>query len=260
MKAVRKFPVRPTQQPSSHSVTTMTKEEVVEAHRGLVIDLAMKVSRSMSTPIAVDDLISFGFTGLLEAHQRFDPTGRNNTFASYAYYRIRGAIYDGIRKYGWASRGTPCQVRDNFAINDHLQSNHEARTTPPKTKTFADSVDRLDEMVGNCVTICLVQNEDFAALNTSAPAHQESDLSRRQLAAALQDAIDRLDERERRVVTGYHFSDESFAAIADELGLSRSWVSRVHARAIDKMRKTLFGTALEQGLLGDGATLEDHLP
>ena len=74
-----------------------------EDHRGLVRALAIKVRTSLSRRLDVDDLVAYGSTGLVEAARRWDP-GRGVAFKTFAYYRIRGAIFDGLRKQGWLGK------------------------------------------------------------------------------------------------------------------------------------------------------------
>jgi RNA polymerase sigma factor for flagellar operon FliA len=228
--------------PSTHQVAQMTPEQVVAEYAGLVLDTGQQLIQQLQCPVDLDDLAGWGYQGLLEAFQRFDPD-MDVTFASFAFYRIRGAMYDGLRSTGWAVRGTAIQVRDTMAINEYLESNLMANASMPQNKTFADSVNYLDRMVGDCVTICLVQNHHLELVASIERPTQADDAARREIARALTAAMRQLSDNERTVMVRYHVEDEAMSDIAQDMGYSKSWVSRINARALDKVRKILF----EQG-------------
>ena len=70
-------------------------QQSVEECQGLVRSLALKVHRGLPRRVDLDDLIGYGQVGLVEAANEFDGS-RGTRFATFAYYRIRGAIYDGL--------------------------------------------------------------------------------------------------------------------------------------------------------------------
>jgi RNA polymerase sigma factor for flagellar operon FliA len=221
-------------------VASMTPEEVVENYAGLVKSTGQDLVQQLNCPIDLEDLIAWGYQGLLEAHQRFDPAMEVG-FASFAFYRIRGAMYDGLRATGWAVRGTPIKMQDALAVNDYLESNTLAHAQVPQSKTFSTSVSYLDRMVGECITICLLQNTDLEMISQSEQADQANYYQRHQLAKALHEAImDRLSDDEREILLAYHVEEWSMTEIAKKRGYSKSWVSRINARALDKLKKALF--------------------
>ncbi len=80
-----------------------TSQKLMEGCQGLVKSLAWKIHRKLPPQVDLDDLISFGQVGLAEAARNFEPA-RGGKFITYAYYRIRGAIFDGLCKMSWFSR------------------------------------------------------------------------------------------------------------------------------------------------------------
>jgi RNA polymerase sigma factor FliA len=222
-----------------HRVAQMTPEELVDAYSGLVKDTSQELIQRLHCPTDLEDLIAWGYQGLLEAHQRFDPY-MEVSFASFAFYRIRGAIYDGLRSAGWAVRGTAIQLRDSIAVNDHMENASMSQAQLPRPKTFRDCVKYLDRMVGDCVTICLVQNTELELVTDAESATQRRRMERHELAEALARALTRLSDNERDVLLGYHVEEYSMTELAERLDCSKSWVSRINARAIDKLRKYLF--------------------
>jgi RNA polymerase sigma factor for flagellar operon FliA len=221
-------------------VAQMTPEELVENYAGLVKSTGQDLIQQLNCPIDLDDLIAWGYQGLLEAHQRFDPA-MEVSFASFAYYRIRGAMYDGLRATGWAVRGTPIKLQDALAVNDYLESNMLSHASTPQPKSFTTSVNYLDRMVGDCVTICLLQNTELEMVTQTDHPTQDDYYERHQLAKALHKAIKaRLSDDEREIIFAYHVEEWSMSEIAQKMGYSKSWVSRMNARALDKLRRAMF--------------------
>ncbi len=89
----------------SKSMAAADKNQLIEQHLSLVQAIARKVKKSLTTSIGVDDLVGYGSKGLVEAAERFDAR-QGVAFSTFAYYRIRGAMYDGMRVMGWYSRST----------------------------------------------------------------------------------------------------------------------------------------------------------
>ncbi|HZR80383.1 MAG TPA: sigma-70 family RNA polymerase sigma factor [Candidatus Binatia bacterium] len=72
----------------------MTEDEVVRQYMPLVRGMAYRLKRHPS--VSRDDLISWGLAGLIDAHRRYDPA--KLPFVSYASWRVRGAMIDGVRE------------------------------------------------------------------------------------------------------------------------------------------------------------------
>lgn|SRR5690554_232430 len=217
----------------------LSPDDLVEKYAALVTSTGRELERKMQSPLEFEDLMAWGFQGLLEAHSRFKPTAEV-TFASFAYYRIRGAMYDGLRKTGWAMRGTPIQIRDSVALNDHLESRMLAYSATPRAQTFAEQVERVSETVGECVTICLLHTAELERVSAASPATQNLSVEKNELNSALNAAVEQLSETEREVLIRYHIREESMTKIGKAMGVSTSWVSRINANAIVALREILY--------------------
>jgi RNA polymerase sigma factor for flagellar operon FliA len=67
----------------------------------------------------------------------------------------------------------------------------------------------------------------------------DQQLERLHLQARARKAMHRLPEKERRLLQLHYFEDKNLESAGAELGLSKSWVSRLHARAVDRLRQFL---------------------
>src|SRR5699024_1818779 len=141
--------------------------------------------------VEFEDLVSWGYQGLLEARERFDPN-LDATFSSYAYYRIRGAMIDGLCRTGWAMRGSAIQLRDALAINDYLENQAVVHQRAPKPDTFEDSVTQLEQSVGDCVMICLLGAADLDRVATGVAPVQVEQIATQDLRRELGQALRQL--------------------------------------------------------------------
>lgn len=216
-------------------VGELDEEELVERFEGLVGSIAQTIWDRQSMDVPFEDVRAYGYEGLLEAHDNYDPD-RGVSFSSFAYYRIRGAIFDGFRAEGWSTRHHAFDVDDRVALNDHMEDHAEVRAHLPRSKTIRDSIKHIDKMVGDSVTILLMRHFDLEDLETTEEADQLEETDRRQKLRLIREAIDDLSDNERDVVVRHHFKGHQMNAIADDLGYSKSWISRINSRAIDKIR------------------------
>jgi RNA polymerase sigma factor FliA len=220
------------------------RDTLVDEHRKFVHAVVLTLVRRFDLPRAqLEDFIACGYLGLVEAAQRFDfSTG--NDFKNYAYLRIRGAVIDGIRRSGALTGHAYRQVRAAEAAQDVREANWEQKMAgvrrPPSKQRLAEIVDfaaqsaliyRLsvpdveEELQGN--------HDHFIDAE-----HPEETYDRKQFAQMLCQLVEELPEKERHVIESYYYRDKSFVEIANESGtMSKSWISRLHARALERLRK-----------------------
>ena len=93
------------------------KNQLVEQHLSLVQAIARKVKKTLGARIDYDDLVAYGSKGLVEAAERYDARP-GVAFTTFAYYRIRGAMFDGLRTMGWYSRADYARYRAEERANE----------------------------------------------------------------------------------------------------------------------------------------------
>ncbi len=223
--------------------TAKKKEEEALKKRDIIIDqympyassIASRVAKSLSLSSEYDDILCNARLGLLEAAKRFE-VAQNVDFRTFAYYRIKGAIYDGLRKSGWLPRSVYARLKFEEASNDYLQfvsENHIAKETTNDME-IANTVNTL----ASIYIISLDANEDLDVEDTS-----QEDLERRaeyhQIRAHMRDAIGSLPPKEKQLVMMYYFQNRTLEEAGEKLKLSKSWVSRLHARALELLFKRI---------------------
>lgn len=219
------------------------RQQLIQETLGLVNAIALKICRSLSQALEVEELISYGRQGLVEAAARFDPS-RGVEFATYAYYRIKGAIYDGLREQGWLTRMEYLHFLSS--ANSYLQ-NLSDRPEPhaPAAASVEQRVSELADTLGDLAAIFVTS----ATRETDGADRESSDgfeaLARKRTSRKVRRAMELLPERERRIIELHYFEELSLTETSEQLGLSKSWTSRLHARAVRLLSSKLAHMAEE---------------
>ena len=194
----------------------MQGTEFITEHEKMVHGLANRLRRELSLRGDLDDLIAFGFGGLLEARHRFDP-GRGVRFQTFAYHRVRGAMLDGVRKMSQLPR----------RAHERLQA--AAEPTPTAAPT---ALDRAFTRMGALSAGTVLQGR----FGDESP---EAVLLKNESVTRLLQALPSLSPRQRVLVRGFYFEGRSIDAMAQELGISKSWASRLRTNALRELREAL---------------------
>src|SRR5438046_1214586 len=136
-------------------MTAQEKNQLVEQHLGLVQAIARKLKKTLGARIDYDDLVAYGSKGLVEAADRFDARP-GVAFTTFAYYRIRGAMFDGLRTMGWYSRADYARYRAEERANEYLQSHAEraaAGEAPAARPDAAGALAEIAEILGGVAAI-----------------------------------------------------------------------------------------------------------
>jgi RNA polymerase sigma factor for flagellar operon FliA len=222
------------------------RDQLVEGHMHLVYSIAAKLQGRLGKTMEPGDLLAYGTAGLIEAAKKYDPR-QGAAFGTFAYYRIRGAMFDGMRSMAWYSRSDYARFRAEERENEYLASvadRDAAARAGQTTGATPDKGETLEEIAGILGGVAAVHiatmeaardvpDERFKAADEAFATAQE----RERVRAALR----RLPKKERRLIELYYFADMSLEAAGAKLGLSKSWVCRLHARAVDLLREALAG-------------------
>ncbi len=220
----------------------MSRKELAEKYQPYVRSIAGKIKKTLSKDIEFDDLVGYGMLGLFEAADRFDAKYGAN-FMTFAYYRIRGAIYDGLRGMGWVSRTEYQRYRFEQHANAYLSNVNEQNQSIPAgiKRSDDDEVGELANVVEGLVTIyvtALDAMEGFQIKDDRAPSVDET-LQIQQARELVSKALEKLGGQERQLLELYYYKELSLEEVGKHLGLSKSWTSRLHTRAVQKMGRLL---------------------
>lgn len=204
--------------------------------------------RSLGASVEKDELLSFGREGLLDAVRRFDPR-RDVPFRAYATYRVRGAIYDGIRQTSRLSR----KLHQKLAALEAARQTTEGEA--PEALKRANESDAaveaaFDKHLASLATaVSLRFASDIAQVGdgerepAATDPNAEEAYGEAELLRVVSAAIDTLHDDERQIIRRFYFDGERMDDIAASLSMHKSWVSRIHTRAIAVLTKRLRGAA-----------------
>ena len=216
------------------------RREILTKYGPYVRSLAATVRKQFNANLELDELIAYGQVGLLEAADRFDAKVGAN-FLTFAHYRIKGAIFDGLRKMGVLKGGdqrTPYGQERATAYLGNLSDREQGGGG--RGGTFDDDVRDVANAVTGLAVLFATSLEGLDGLrcpDESLPADQRLELE--QLKKRVRAAMEQLPEKERKLLEGYYFQGKTLEEAGAEIGQSKSWASRLHARAIEELKRIL---------------------
>jgi RNA polymerase sigma factor for flagellar operon FliA len=210
----------------------------VDEGRPLVDLAARRVHREVGGRADVDELASVGRFALVEAARHFDPS--RSRFAPYAQRKIRWAMLDHVRRdtqrRGCGPRGAALTALERMPRDSRDTQNDELPTDETARAALAEAIAQQAAALVVGIAIGRARETDLSPDSTINP---ERAVGERRNVDRLRAAIDALPEAQRSLVERHYFHDERFDHIAESLGVSKSWASRLHAQAIATLAKAL---------------------
>lgn len=228
---------------------TPDQENILLEHLPVVRFLARRIHERLPQHVDMEDLVSAGVLGLMDAFAKFDPD-KKVQFRSYAQFRIRGAILDSLRTLDWSPRELR---RKGRAVEEAIRILTARLGRPPgETEVAAElelSLDGYQQLLGELKgleigTLHMERNEDSGEEELAyVPGSPEEDplfrCLRGELVNRLAEAIEHLPERERLVMTLYYYEEMTMREIGLAMGVVESRISQVHASAVAHLRVAL---------------------
>ncbi len=224
------------------------RDDLISQYMPYAASISSRVCQSLSSAVDYEEVLCNARLGLLEAAKRFDES-QDVDFRTFAYYRIKGAIYDGLRRSGWLPRTLYAKIKFEEAANEYLQNralNSAATPVPrsqhdPEENSIAETVNSL----ASIYIISLDASEDLDVEDTdSATVEQRTEFM--QVRRHMRDAIGTLPEKEKQLIMMYYFQNRTLEEVGAKLGLSKSWTSRLHARALALLFKRIRNRAMNK--------------
>lgn len=224
---------------------------LVEQHRSYVRAIAVGILAKMPPHIELEELISCGNLGLVKAASRYDPR-RGVSFTTFSYYYIRGAIYDEIRKMGFFSRRDYEKIKLVANLNDVMQTvvDEQQSETEHRAIALEDEIAQLQAEVGALIPTYLLSLSSCSEAVLNQPdTNAVEALEKQELVHYTMQLLKELPDEDKDIIEEIYFKNRTAASVAEERGLSRSWLSRLHSRAIDRLRELM----VKQGILNPNA-------
>lgn len=210
--------------------------DLVNKYSDYVVKIAQQIKRNLHPNIETQDLVSYGMTGLIEAANRFNPTLGVN-FTTYSYYRIKGAIYDGLRCMGSLSRTE--YKRQTYEEKEWLHL-HET-----KKLNTSDDFTKKAQQTASIYLVSLEQQENISLKDENIERADDL-MAKLQLYEKMKKAIGYLSKKEQDIIKLYYFEELSLEEVGNKMGLSKSWTCRKHAKALEKLSDRFFNILKEK--------------
>lgn len=222
---------------------------LVRKYMPLVSYHVQRISVSLPKNVSRDDIKSLGFMGLYDALQKFDPN-RDLKFDTYASFRIRGAIIDGLRKEDWLPRSTREKTKKIEAAIEQLEQRllrnatideiaNELNLPPEEVHTsiseqFFSNLLFIDEHAND------EDQEGFSNMIKDEKAIiPDQKVEKDELIQEMSRMIVELNDKEQLVLSLFYKEELTLTEIGEVMNLSTSRISQIHSKAIFKLRKSL---------------------
>jgi RNA polymerase sigma factor for flagellar operon FliA len=227
------------------------REVMVRKYAPLVKYIASRISMRVPPNVSLDDLISCGTMGLLDAISKFDPA-KNVKFKTYAEVRIRGSILDGLRNLDWIPRSVRKKIQD---MERCIQKVERSLGRPAEDGEIAQALEINMEdyytLLNQARSVDLlsldetIRDQSFTDSKESyvnfIPSHitpQDETLTA-ETKQVVADGIKKLSEKEQKVIALYYHEGLTLKEIGDILGLTESRISQIHTQCVIKLRVKL---------------------
>jgi RNA polymerase sigma factor FliA len=228
----------------------MTRDQLITEYLPFVKRIVRRMAVHLPAHVEVEDLMNAGVIGLIQSIDRYDPS-RDNTLATFASFRIRGAVLSELRSRDVLSRGNRKKVREMQQSWIHLEKKlgrevegwEVARELGMTSNEFDDlqrmagiSFISLDDMDSQSNS----EKEKLLSLFTCGDDQDALMLTRiSEIRTALAKAIDALSDRERMVISLYYVDELTLKEIGEVMNLTESRISQIHSAVIIRLRKKL---------------------
>lgn len=225
------------------------RDELVMEHVSLVKTMAQRLAQRLPSQVEMNDLMSVGIMGLIDAAGRYKPS-TGVPFEAFARRRIHGAMLDALRDLDWAPRSlrklrrtidtTIAQLRHELGREPEeaeiagamdMSAAEYERALEQVRSLEIGALRQLDASTpegGSLLEICIDPDEG-----------PEARLHREELKRHLAGAIQELPERERQVLALYYQEELTMAEIGEVIGVCESRVSQLRSLAISRLRASL---------------------
>ena len=234
------------------AITVENREEVIKVYSPMIKYVANRIAMRLPPHIEVDDLISVGVLGLMDAISKYD-SSRGAKFKTYAEFRVRGAILDELRSMDWVPRS----IRQKASNVDKVVQSLQAKLRrPPEDEEVAKemdlSLDQFYDTLNETRSIPIFSLEDLGiaketgeqqslldCLAGKADADPQTQIRLIELKEIIAKAIDTLPEKERLMVSLYYYEELTMKEIGAVLNITESRVSQIHSKAVYHLRTKL---------------------
>ncbi|MEA1960039.1 MAG: FliA/WhiG family RNA polymerase sigma factor [Bacillota bacterium] len=229
------------------------RDQLILHYAPIVKYVAGRLAINLSSVVEIDELISYGIEGLMDAIEKFDYK-RNIKFETYAVTRIRGAMIDGLRSMDWVPVSVRQKGKELEKAYSRLETNlQRAATDEEVALEMGISEKELQGIVKNLACTTIMSLDDYLGVddtfekkkriidmlgdNESPDALDQVELA--EIKELLAQSISRIPEKEKKIIYLYYYEGLTLKEIGAVLELSESRISQLHTKAILRLRGSL---------------------
>ena len=275
LQEIRKFPMLEKEEEYMLAKRWQEHEDTEAAHKLVTSHLRLVAKIGMGYRgygLPINEIISEGNVGLMQAVKRFDPE-RGFRLATYAMWWIRASIQEYIlHSWSLVKIGTTAAQKKLFfnlrKIKGQLRAYEEGDLSPEHVTYIADRLNvSEDEVVSMNRRMAGADSSLNAPLREDGDgqwmdwlvddgedqeteiAEQEEMTNRRKLLAK---AMKGLNQRERHILTERRLRDEpkTLEELSEVYNISRERVRQIEVRAFEKLQKAMKNLTIEQNMGG----------
>lgn len=233
-----------------HEKDSESADALIRLYMPLVQYHVSRIFSSLPRNVNKDDLMSHGLLGLYDALEKFDPE-RDLKFDTYASFRIRGAILDGLRKEDWLPRSMREKAKKIDAAIEKLEQKLGRYVTSAEVASELNLPEEevmqimSESFFANMLSIDEKTNdsdreETFKSTieDKNSPTPEEQIL-KDSVREELENVIKSLNEKEQLVISLFYFEELTLTEIGQVLDLSTSRISQIHSKAIFRLQQVL---------------------
>ena len=234
------------------SPVNRSRDELIVEFAPLIKYIAQRIAARLPANIELDDLISSGVIGLMDAIDKYD-SSRDNKFKTYAEFRIRGAILDELRAQDWVPRSVREKAKQLERAYSKIEQEKGRQATDEEVcSELKITQEEYHEMLNQVRSVSILSFDDISSfskadkkslhsLGDGSPKVSTpfSEVNVASLKRMIAEAIKDLPEKQRLVLSLYYYEDLNLKEIGRVLDVTESRVSQLHTQAVLRLKGKL---------------------
>ncbi|MGM0418698.1 MAG: FliA/WhiG family RNA polymerase sigma factor [Thermodesulfobacteriota bacterium] len=232
-------------------------EAFIKRYLPLVKKIAARFSMRIPPSVSMDELISAGSIGLIDAAGKFDPD-RHVNFETYASFRIKGSILDELRSLDNYSRSLRQKTHQiEKAVNNVEKDLKRPADEAEIAEEMGVELEEYQDMLKDVHSVAFFSldasiRNSFKQNQTSGATFQdqlkgddnpEKNINNIELKKVIAEAVDNLSDTEKKVITLYYYEDLTLKEIGEIFERTESRICQIHSSAVIKLKSKLNSVA-----------------
>lgn len=220
----------------------LDQQTLVEEYAPLVKRIAYRISARLPSSVQIDDLLQAGMIGLLSASRQYSGA-HGASFETYAGIRIRGAVWDEIRRQDWVPRSVHSKAREVAEAIREIEHRTGCEAQPDEVvELLGITHEEYHRILAESLGSRLISVDD-ADVKWETPEVQGNgpmeEVAKQGFLEGVTQAVENLPEREQLVLSLYYDEELNMREIGAVLDVSESRVCQIHSQAMLRLRARL---------------------